>query len=446
MNDACDLMLSVYRSPSRAPRLAGLPLPRRIHDVIRVVGGDTDAIAEARHWTGFDDDELHEAAVLLLHHLLFFDTADHYRVLGVEPHASDECIKRHYRSLMRWLHPDRDPDNLHSVFAERVNRAWSALRTPQRRADYDSTRPVAETAAAGFAGAHAPAAVEPLPLDRWTRAAPQPWLSGRVVSRLPQLIAAAGGLTVVLLLALIFWLRGHEIARPSPAPRAGIATASPGAPPRTQPAAPPADAVPPATIAAPLPPPADTGVVEAATAALLSASSAAAAASTPTPPSPPPAMVGAARTERAEAPPAAVRVASRTAVPAARRDAASAAPRTAVAAPASLSDGDIGAFVGRFETLYAGRDVESFLALFSSDARGNDGGGLAELRTDYRRLFSTYARRELRLSQMRWQIDGDASVEPDGRDTTRTHGQILLGLRRSAEGIRVTELRHSVGR
>ncbi|WP_257389061.1 J domain-containing protein, partial [Tahibacter caeni] len=141
MNEAFDLMLGVYRSPMRAALLPGRALPAQLYDVLRLAGGDADAAAAAHEATGLDDAELAEAAALLLQQLLFFDGADHYRVLGADPDVDAEDLKRHYRALMRWLHPDRDPDNLNSVFAERVNRAWSALRTPQRRAEYDRQRP-----------------------------------------------------------------------------------------------------------------------------------------------------------------------------------------------------------------------------------------------------------------------------------------------------------------
>ena len=193
MNEAFDLMLGVYRSPMRAALLPGRALPAQLYDVLRLAGSDADAVAAAHEATGLDDAELAEAAALLLHQLLFFDGADHYRVLGADPDVEAEDLKRHYRALMRWLHPDRDPDNLNSVFAERVNRAWSALRTPQRRADYDRQRPPPDVPASTAAVAV------------W-QPVEQPWLSGRVVRRLPQLVAAVGALTAVALLALLFWL------------------------------------------------------------------------------------------------------------------------------------------------------------------------------------------------------------------------------------------------
>ena len=39
--------------------------------------------------------------------------------------------------LLRWLHPDIDQKGERSVFAARVTKAWSDLKTPERRAAYD---------------------------------------------------------------------------------------------------------------------------------------------------------------------------------------------------------------------------------------------------------------------------------------------------------------------
>ena len=451
MNDAFDLMLGVYRSPVRAALLPGRALPAQLYDVLRPAGGDAEAAAAARETTGLDDAELAEAAALLLHQLLFFDGADHYRVLGVDADVDAEDLKRHYRALMRWLHPDRDPDNLNSVFAERVNRAWSALRTPQRRAHYDSQRPPPDIPAA------ATAVTVWQPLD-------QPWLSGRAVRRLPQLVAAMGALTAAALLALLFWLdRGPVAASLRPraaepvaaAPSAGAAervlaaayaapaltaaAPAPGVEPDLIPAVvvtkPATDVVPPASATTPALAP----TAQPAAQALASTAAATPSAAPPTTPTPAPQRRMAA-VRPAPVSPATVAVSS---------DPAS--PDTAVA---SLSDAEIRAFVARFEHLYAGDDVEQFLALFDAGVVGNGSDGLDQLRIDYRRLFSRHARRELRLEDMQWRIDGARAVG-HGRYAARvdvsgsrrdTQGQILLGLARDGDALRIVRLNHSGSR
>ena len=38
---------------------------------------------------------------------------------------------------MKWLHPDSGGENVQKRFAARVLRAWEAVKTPERRRDYD---------------------------------------------------------------------------------------------------------------------------------------------------------------------------------------------------------------------------------------------------------------------------------------------------------------------
>lgn len=446
MNDAFDLMLGVYRAPLRAALLRGRALPRQIIEVIRVAAGDTEAVADARRSTGLDAGELAEAAALLLHYLLFFDGADHYRVLGVAADADDEQIKRHYRALMRWLHPDRNPDNLHSVFAERVNRAWNALRTPQRRADYDRDRYAGDDVPAHIAAARAAAVARSVP--NW-KAEGRPWLSGRMVRRLPQIVAASGAAVAVVLLALVLWLQRPQAQRP-------VAAIAPPALPQLAgpPAAPPAPAagVPASIDAAPDHTAPATLFASAASALSDAVAAPVAAAQVPAPVPEPDAVTArpASAHNTAAARGAAARVASAARPDTPRRPAAPPAPP-----PTALSEAEILAFVARFETLYAGDDVDAFLALFGDDAVGNGSDGLRELSIDYRRLFATYTRRELRLHDMRWQIDEgravghgryDAHVDASKDSPKESQGQILLALRRDADGLRITRLNHSLGR
>ena len=76
---------------------------------------------------------------------------DYYAILGVDPKADSEAIKKAYRKLAKRYHPDANPNNPKA--SERfkdVGEANAVLSDPKKRAKYDQVR---KLGAFGFKGA-----------------------------------------------------------------------------------------------------------------------------------------------------------------------------------------------------------------------------------------------------------------------------------------------------
>ena len=64
-------------------------------------------------------------------------SADHYRILQVDPSADVDVIQAAYRVLARRFHPDLAGND---AMMKQLNAAWEILGHKDRRADYDRSR------------------------------------------------------------------------------------------------------------------------------------------------------------------------------------------------------------------------------------------------------------------------------------------------------------------
>ncbi|MCA9638133.1 MAG: J domain-containing protein, partial [Myxococcales bacterium] len=70
---------------------------------------------------------------------------DHYTILGVDPKASADEIKRAYRRLALATHPDRHPDQPEAEERFRqISTAYAVLSDPAQRARFDTMRHLPE--------------------------------------------------------------------------------------------------------------------------------------------------------------------------------------------------------------------------------------------------------------------------------------------------------------
>lgn len=129
--------IDLLHSPSRVRLTRAEPLPDNMLTLLRVVAGDEEMEAAAALAVDRSKDVVRRAATFFIEQILFAPDADSYRVLGANPQAGAHELRRNVALLLRWLHPDLDPDDDRSVFVGRVTAAWNDVKTPERRAAYD---------------------------------------------------------------------------------------------------------------------------------------------------------------------------------------------------------------------------------------------------------------------------------------------------------------------
>ena len=223
--DALDWALATGRGPAD-PAPSALPDDALL--LLQVAAGAANGVLAAsaqRH--RMDAADAMQRVRSRLRAVLFHPQADAYRVLGLDIGADADAIKLHHRLLQQWLHPDRHEGEQDTLLSARVNAAWQALRTPERRMAYDAEQAMRNAALARIDAAAAETIAPFETASAWRRRAP--------------LIALGSGLFGLFVLALhhqrLEWLPVEQV---EPTVDAGSDSATGQAMPAIEPSAAPA--------------------------------------------------------------------------------------------------------------------------------------------------------------------------------------------------------------
>lgn len=415
-----ELTLLFHNQPLRLQAWCrtGNPLPAPLTPLLRLLAPrrEDDALltACAAH-CGTTRDRLVEAARFFVEQVCLAENRDYYRIMGLQPRATDALIKEHYRLLMRAFHPDRSgvSDAWADRFAERVNRAYRVLRRPETRARYDrerADRPTADDAWGDFVSRPptgrpprpaAPRPFRPLPdtISMARRRIPRPAL--RTLGGVALIGLAGAGIFLAETSRRSVWESAvSSVPIEPPEPRI-TATAMFGRPPsvdeldaspREEPTAEqPLAATPDRVVEAPAPARASSEPVRPPTESRRTVLPA-----DPQPRSPPPTVARPPAEQPAVVTPAPPPV------------------------PKVLSSSEILAIVQQFKTSYEKGDITVFMSLFAADARSSAGTGAGLIRRQHQVLFATTRSRSMELEGLRLR------VEPDGKRTVSARYRIQL--------------------
>ena len=134
---ALDVALDMVQRPLLARQVQSQPLPEGVIQLIRIAAESEEDIVWASRTRARPPAEIREAAILFLQQVLFHPRADNLRLMGLGPAASLGDLHEHRKWLLKWLHPDRNPDKWESQLFKRV---LDASAEAQRLLKTDSGR------------------------------------------------------------------------------------------------------------------------------------------------------------------------------------------------------------------------------------------------------------------------------------------------------------------
>lgn len=122
--------LALSQSRAHSPEKPDAELSESMLLLLRLANHDAELVVWASQLTGASADELHKSCIAFIEQHFFKAGNNHYAVLGLNPWATLEDVKEHYRLLIRLFHPDRGLVNSvnSAVYAAMINQAYAALK------------------------------------------------------------------------------------------------------------------------------------------------------------------------------------------------------------------------------------------------------------------------------------------------------------------------------
>jgi len=125
---AIDLALDAAAKPAALSLLAVGPLPDGLKDVLRIVAeGEWRSAATEEAYRSHSAEAVRAASASFLKVVLFEKASSPHRVLGLSPGATEDEVRENKRLLLKWLHPDRNPQAEERALLARVIEAAEAI-------------------------------------------------------------------------------------------------------------------------------------------------------------------------------------------------------------------------------------------------------------------------------------------------------------------------------
>jgi hypothetical protein len=150
--EAMDLAIEALRSPLSKKRSPLRGPPRGMLTVIKAAAGDETTLAHHADAHGLDQDQVKEAAKHYLLPLLLNPENKGLSMIGLADSASETEFKDHKRWLLKWLHPDRNPNTWEQALFLKVSS--TKFEVAPKSVTVDQSPPPFPTAAKGLAQPH----------------------------------------------------------------------------------------------------------------------------------------------------------------------------------------------------------------------------------------------------------------------------------------------------